>query len=388
MKFLGLIIVSFVLIFAFGCAQKGEPALQEPLPPIVEQTAPVTTTPAVQAAPCSTGNVLQKDECYLALAKSKSDAEICVNIYSTVKLDSCYAFFADSNLEICKKITSPEMRAECLAKNAQAQKSESICNLIEDMGKRTECLRGIVPRCMLLNIEDRPLCEALEKKDYTACTSDACLQAYALNTSDKDACGRITKENEALYCMALVDKTVETCNQASIAPMKDWCVQHAAETLDSLDGCGLATPGTSYSNDCYLYFAVKRGDSVICRKVLAEERRDDCYTNYSIQTKTVDACTKVVESLNKVGCYYKAARMNYMPSLCNLLTTEGQRTSCYSMSILNELGPVASDCAGVDSPDWKDKCYGTAASKSYNQTLCGFIRPGSDKDLCDSRFGS
>jgi len=386
MKFLGLMVLSFILIFAFGCAQKSEPAVQEPSAPVVEQ--PKANITEAQPAPCSTGNVVQKDECYLSLAKSKSDPQICMNIYSTEKLDGCYAIFANSSLELCKKITDAGVKADCLTQNAKAQKSEGICSLIVNMDRQKACLANIVPRCMLLNIEERSLCTALEKKDYTACDSDACLQAYALNTSDSNACGRITRENERLYCMALVDKTVETCNQASIAAMRDWCAQHAAETLDNLDGCGIATSGTGYSNDCYLYFAVKRGNSTTCRKASPEERRDDCYTNYSIQTKTVDACSKVVESLNKIGCYYKAARMNYMPSLCNPLGIESQRRDCYSMSILNDVGPVASDCAGVDSLDWKDKCYGAAAGKSYNQTLCGFIRPGSDKDMCDSRFGS
>ncbi len=385
--FLFIAVSVVALMLLLGCAQKSEPTVNEP--PAAPALPPENKTVDAQPQPpCSSGNVLQKDECFLALAASKSDPQVCKNIYSVDKLDACYFVFANESLEICKKITQTSLREICLAQNARLSKSEEICGLIADMGKRQECLGQILPRCMLLNIEKRPLCYALEKNDYSLCEGNiACLQEYAKNTTDKNACGAITDEKERYYCLAMLEGSAQTCKQASLPAIRDWCAQKTAIALGNVNGCAVAAEGTDYRNNCYLYFAIKENDSTICKLSAPEERRDDCYVNYSVRTKTVDACPKVVETLNRISCYYRAARENFMPSLCNPLQIEGQRRDCYSMSILNDNGPVPSDCQSVENLDWKDKCYRNAAYKTYNQTLCGFIRPGSDKDYCENLFG-
>ena len=387
MKAIALVVISIslLLLIGAGCVQKQEPNVQEPV--VQNQTVAQGNSTAVQAAPCNSGNPVQKDDCFLALAKNSQDVQACRNIYSIDTLDSCYALFAGNNLEICKKITDTVKRGACLAKNAQAQKSEEICGLIADMGMRTECLNGVLPHCMTLNVEERALCSAIEKKDPSLCDTPACLRAYALNMSDKSACLKIVDEKSRLSCEAVVDRSADDCSLASVTPIKDWCVLNASIELDQLYSCDLATSGGDYQNSCYLHFAVERGDSTICRKVNSETNRDDCYTNYSVQTATVDACLKVVATNNRVGCYYKAAGINRMPSLCNLLQSSAWRTNCYSISITGDSGPIPSDCFGVDSPDWKDQCYRASAIKTNNQTYCTAMHQGSAQDECNSLFG-
>ena len=387
MKAIALVVISlsFLLLIGAGCTQKQGPAVNEPVVQPVEE--PQNNSTVVEAAPCSTGNLVQKDDCFLALANKSGSVQTCQNIYSVGTLDSCYALFADNDIETCKKITDTTMRDSCLAKNAQAQKSEDVCNLIADMGKRNDCLSGVLPHCMTLNIEDRALCSALEKKDDSLCDGQACLWAYAVNTSDKTACQKITDEKSRLACEATVDGSVDDCSMATVTAIRDWCVLNVSVGLGSLQSCDAATLGSDYQDSCYLYFAVEGNDSTICKKVNSETDRDDCYTNYSIQTATTDACPKVVTSSNQVGCYYKAAGINRMPSLCNLLQSSSWRTSCYSISITGDSGPVPSDCTGVSDADWKDQCYRAAAIKAYNQTYCGLIRPGNNRDDCNSLFG-
>ena len=388
MRASGLALLSIsILLLLYGCTQQQPPVVQEnPVQGGVQQNSTPNATVG-QAAPCSTGNVVQKDGCFLALAKSESDPQVCRGIYSIDVLDSCYAIFADTNLSICEMISNVGTRDACLAKNAQAQKSSDICGLIADAGAQQACLAGVLPRCMLLNVEDRPLCMALEKGNYSLCDSDSCLEGYAANTSDKSACGAIAKENERLYCEAVADKDVQDCNQGSISVMKDWCAQHAAEALGDQYGCAVATPGSDYSNNCYTDFAVMLNDSSICKNAQPESARDGCYTNYSAQTGTVDACANVVASSSQVGCYYTAARLNRMPSLCNPLQSGSWRTTCYSMTITGQT-PMPADCELVGNPDWQDQCYRAAALEMQNQTYCGFIVQNSTKSSCDSLFGS
>lgn len=389
-SFAFLAALAAILVFAFGCAQAPGPIVDEPVQPVLQPGLNNTTAAApAEEAPCSSGNIVQKDECFALLAKSRSSPDMCRNIYAVDKLDSCYALFAASNLDVCKKITDADLRASCLTENAKKQKSDEICRLIDNEDARAACLQQVVPPCMLkLDPVERSLCLALEKKDYKLCNGDACFEGYAINVSDDAACYLITGEADRYSCIAIIKKSIAICKSASQSPVQDWCIERTSMKLDDKDGCSLATPGSDYANRCHLYFAVKGHDVSLCKRAYQEEQRDTCYSDYAIKTMNVSSCARVINSLVVITCYRNAAIKNKMPSLCNPLANEANRRDCYAGSILYiEGGPLPSDCAGVSSPDWKDKCYYRAARATYNSTLCGFIDDGSpDKKDCTDLF--
>ncbi|MFA5930611.1 MAG: hypothetical protein WC861_07055 [Candidatus Micrarchaeia archaeon] len=380
---LAIFAVSLLLL---GCTSAPQGPVVTPEPAATPPPAPVPN--ATQAAPCSGGNIVQNDNCFASLALEKSDSSYCRNIYAIDKLDSCLSNFANSSLDICKQITGAEMRFSCLAANAVREKSEGICNMIDNTEAAADCLRKVLPPCMLISDESaRSLCIALDKNDFSGCKDDSCLAGFALNRSSELACGAITKQDAKYYCIALVKKSVSSCLDAPLAPIRDSCVEQVSEALGDLSGCSLAGEGP-YQCNCYMHFAVERNDYKICQRVSTETDRDTCYKNYSIGTATVTACPRIVESTNRVDCYFKAAKLNRKPSLCNSLWTSDFRSTCYSGAILYPAeGPVPSDCPDVSSTDWKDKCFYQAARATYNGTLCGMISDGSsDKGNCESLF--
>ena len=165
-------LLAITLVFAFGCTQQNNPPVVEPVQQAVN-TTPNATVQEPPTQPCSSGNVVQKDECFYTLAKSKGESSYCQNIYSIGTMDSCYAFFANSSLDTCKKITDAQMRFGCLYANAMGAKSDEICKLIENDALRADCLKNVVPPCMLiLDASGRALCLALEKGDAGLCTDD------------------------------------------------------------------------------------------------------------------------------------------------------------------------------------------------------------------------
>jgi|GEM_PF-730853 len=391
MKAFSLVLVAFVslsLLLFSGCTQKNqEPTVNET--PVVQPPAPdANGTNLTPQQPCSSGNIVQKDECFAALAKSSSDPSVCVNIYSVEKLDDCYGYFSAGDIEVCKKVSNPEKRASCLTQNAVRAKSEELCSLIDNDDLRAGCLKQVVPPCMLLLDEDqRSLCFALEKNDSSRCSSDACLGGYAKNRSDVAACAKLSSLVGRFECIAVVQKTVESCKLADQAALRDSCVEQASIELGDLQGCDLATPGSDYANRCYLYFAVKQKDNTICRKPFQEEQRDACYSDYANETANVSSCLRVIETLNRIGCYRHAAIDNRLPSLCNDLGNSALMRDCYAASILYiDAGPVPSDCASVAEAGWKDKCYLRAAIKSNNGTYCSLIGEGPDKTDCSTLF--
>ena len=373
------------MLLLFGCTSVPPGPVVTPEPVIPPSPANNTTL----AAPCSGGNIVQNDNCFSLLALEKSNSTYCKSIYAIDKLDVCLYYFANSSLEICKQITGADMRFSCLTANAVREKSEAICNLIVNTDAAADCLRKVLPPCMLISDESaRSLCIALDKNDFSICKDDSCLAGFALNKSNEVACGAITRQNDRYYCLALVKKSVAACLDAPLAPIQDSCIEQASETLDDVSGCSLATRESTYQNNCYLHFSIERNNATICQSVSTETNRDVCYKNYSIGTATVNACPKVVESTNRADCYLKAAKLNRKPSLCNPLGTDDLKNICYSGAILYPAnGPLPSDCPDVSSTDWKDKCYYQAARATYNGTLCGMMSDGaSDKRNCLSLF--
>ncbi|MFA6214827.1 MAG: hypothetical protein WC717_06160 [Candidatus Micrarchaeia archaeon] len=380
-------IFASTLLLLFGCTQPSGPIVT-PEPPAIPAPAPANNTSAA-AAPCTGGNIVQNDDCFLSLASEKSDSGYCRSIYSIDKLDACLAVFANSSLDICKQVTGAEMRFSCLTANAVREKSEAICNMIDNTEASAACLRQVLPPCMLVSGEsERSLCIALDKGDFSYCQDDACLEAYALNTSEGLACGAISQQNERYYCLALVAKSASACLDAPLTPVQDSCIERAARALGDMSSCSLAGAGSPYRNSCYLYFAVAQGDASVCQRSSSETDRDSCYWNYSVSTATVDACPRIIESTNRVDCYFKSAKLNRKPSLCNMLWTSDFKNTCYAGAILYpDAGPVPSDCPDVESTDWRDKCYYQAARITYNGTLCGLMtNSSSDKRNCESLF--
>ncbi|MCX6770686.1 MAG: hypothetical protein NTX79_01385 [Candidatus Micrarchaeota archaeon] len=381
-----LAIFAVSVLLLSGCAQQPGPVVTPE--PVVTPT-PVPANNTALPSPCSAGNIVQNDICFASLALEKSNSSYCRDIYAIDKLDSCLYHFANDSLDICKQITSADLRFSCLTANAVREKSESICNLIDNTDAAAACLQKVLPPCMLISGESaRSLCIALDKNDFSLCKDDACLAGFALNRSSEVACGAITRQNDRYYCLALVGKSVASCLDAPIVPVQDSCIMQASEALGDVSGCSLATSEGTYQNDCYLYFAVARGNATICQMVSSETNRDACYKNYSIGTATVGACPKVVESSNRADCYLKSAKLNRMPSLCNPLWTNDLKNICYPGAILYPAeGPLPSDCPGVSSTDWRDKCYYQAARATYNGTLCGLMSEGaSDRKNCESLF--
>jgi hypothetical protein len=389
MRYHILAIIAIFSLLLSGCAQSPPPvAVDEP--PAPSAVPSVNNTAA--AAPCTGGNIVQNDNCFSSLAREKSDSNHCKSIYAIDKYDACLMLFANSSLDICRQVANSNMRASCLTANAVREKSEVICNQIEDTAAAAACLKLVLPPCMLISDEgERSLCIALGKGDFSLCKGDACLAAYAMNRSDQIACGAIIGQNERYYCLALVKKSVASCKEAPLVPVQDSCIEKAAFALGDLSGCSLAsglyTDDNPYRNRCYASFAVGRLNYTICQKVEPESSRDECYKNYSASTATTDACPKVVESTNKVDCYFKAAKINRKPSLCNPLWTTDFKNTCYAGAILYPSeGPVPEDCQSVSSAEWKDKCFYQSARAAYNGTYCSFITPGLERNNCEKLF--
>jgi len=391
MKALALAFVGLFLLL-FACIQTPEqpPAAPTPSEPVVVAPAPIvkTETPAVEAQ-CTSGSILDKDDCFSLLASSSNSIDWCSMIYSSDLKDQCIYKFAKSDGTLCGKLFGSTLRSDCYALDAQAKKDFELCALVGDEAKRAQCLRTLTPPCLLLPEGDaRSTCLALEKSDSSICGSTECAIAYALNKSDNTACGQIPKTELAAIsaCNAIAKRDASLCENGGNSVVADYCYQIYSIRMGNLPSCDLATLGSPYRNDCYNYFAAKLRDPEVCKRAAPEELRDQCYMNYSITTSSPTVCEKVINTLNRAKCYITTAKVNGNPTACTGLYYQDQK-NCYNIVFTGTGVKNPAYCSQIDDALWKDKCYINAAEIFRNVSLCKFVQDADQNAKCIVPFG-
>lgn len=399
-----IILISLVLfsILLSACVMPGakppattptveeQPANITPVPPeAVNQT---TTAPLPVSQPGSeclaAQNILQRDQCFLDLASSQRDVKMCDQIYSIAVRDGCLDRFADTDEKVCGQMNDATLRQNCFYAAAMRLNDTQYCTPIGDAARRTECLKALSPPCSFEKNETATtLCRALNKKDYTLCTSNQCLFDYAIKTGDRNACAIISGElalsgacqaavrNESNYCAALPQQSIQ-----------DYCYELTAYALNDSSWCGRGSEGSDYRNRCVLNFAINESDVSLCAQAAPETSRDDCYLGYANARNDPSVCPKVINSLNRNKCMISTALKNANPAACNGLLYYDKR-SCYNLVISGTV-PIyeADSCALVDDPLWQVKCYTAAAQQGSDSSICQKISDAGSKADCLAKF--
>ncbi len=385
-----LAFVGLLLLFAACIQQSGSPPAPTPTSPIVEETAPAPK-PAAQkpAEPCSSGTILDKDDCFAALASTSGKSDWCNSIYSTGKKDVCIYGFAKTNGELCGNLFSSALRADCYTNYAKAKGDYKLCDLVGDSQKRQECLKALSPPCSFETDEfARGACLSLAKSDPNYCRDSSCLINYAKNKSDEPACALIsgTEAASRYACIAVAKSNADECSKTSNSIIGDFCYQIYALYQNDLGACDLGTLGSPYRNGCYVYFANKRLDSSVCKKPYPETEKDQCYLNYSVAQDSPSTCEKVINSLVRNKCYITTAKANANPTACIGLLTKDRQT-CYNIVFTGPGVSNPSYCAAIGDSFWMDKCYINAAANTLNSSICNSVQDPDQKKKCLSPFG-
>lgn len=387
------IVIAFIglMVLLSACVQQPQ-APSVPSQPITVPQAQENKTVApavVPSEPCTTGSILQKDECFLNLAKSKGSVSYCDSIYSADKRDECIFGFAKSDGKLCDRLFASSYRSDCFLAYARAKGDFQICSKIGNDSARAACLKELSPACSFETDEvAKGRCLAFNKSDYTFCKDTECKIDFAFSSREDGACN-LLPENElaARYaCFALARNSTSWCARAGEKlAVSDYCYQIFALKAKDVGVCDLGSEGSQYRNSCYLTFALNGSNPTLCKNPAPEEARDDCYLNYSVSKNEVAVCENVINSLNRAKCYIYTAKANGNPAACNKLQF-GTLEPCM-VQVLSNIGLGSPDyCKDVADSLWKDKCYVVAAEKFRNQTLCAFVSDTDQIAKCNAPF--
>lgn len=122
-------------------------------------------------------------DCLAVFAKRSLDDEPCYLINHIKKREDCIkaVALAMNNLEGCLLLKtagiSMDLQYSCFFREANETKNVSICDNIDDVGYKSQCIYAIVMenrlmsnRCTGLSLDNEYLCRAIADDDYTLCS--------------------------------------------------------------------------------------------------------------------------------------------------------------------------------------------------------------------------
>lgn len=385
-RILGIFLCLFLF---FGCVEEEEPVvIPSPIINVTNVTNVTVTNVTNVTAPCENiSAVPERDLCFKALAVEGGNVSVCERIYSVDVRDDCILFFSNESVLLCDKLTDEDKKDDCFGVHARKEDDSLLCDRISDDGKRESCRRAVLSPCVFEEDEEkRRLCFALEGEDYSICEGvDSCLLSYAVNKSDGEACSQISLNARRGACLSMVFGN-DSCSPLALRGERDFCYEIIGEETNNIFFCNKATDGTVYENNCYTFLAVKNMDSAICKHCSSDIDEDICYKNYSLSTGDWSVCSDIRGSGTADMCHRETAKLYALPSACSGISSTYGRNACYGVVLASGKKIDSTECEGIPTETWRDKCYSTVAVQTNNKGLCDLIVSDATRETCKSKF--
>jgi len=318
------------------------------------------------------------DECNYNLGQT--NMSYCERIQDEDLKEECYDKWAYDSLDACLKLSGDEME-DCIYEHAKKEDNLSIC---EYAANETACYIYVEP-CYEFSVDERKKCIALKKENYSYCEgNDDCLFDYALELKDKEACDEITGKAYKYGCFSILDER-DRCNELNLSANKDLCWQLYATTMDDVSVCFEISDYSSYSLNCFSYFAAKTKDPNLCVSG-GFEFNDlwNCYIEYSLGSEDLEGCHRIHElaTTSQFKCYFEYAKKYGNPGACEYLTQSSTKSTCYEGSILGNKNINYEYCDDVAVEIWRHKCYTEYAKFNDDPSVCDYITKSSERETC------
>ena len=173
-------------------------------------------------------NLQAKNDCYNNLAQSLKDITLCTKIVDTINrsyntLIYCYSYlvgYIDPNYKLCEQINNQKSKLECHAAQAIDREDKSICQLMDDKSKISDCENIVLS---YQGIGDLPSCEKAE-------FPNDCYYSIATSVKDPTICDKISNYNHKFTCygsIAIKKKDISICNGLDNASEIEKCKTYA-----------------------------------------------------------------------------------------------------------------------------------------------------------------
>jgi len=330
--------------------------------------------------------ILCDDACKLKLAVDSIKPEICKNITDSSIRQNCFLQLSNVSLSACIELENKSVLKDCVILHAKRNNDTRTCSYLKEPDT-SPCLAAVDP-CYAKSGEERAICLALGKKNYTLCGSyQECIFNYSITTRSTDACHTLTEKAEEYACRALALNTNE-CATLTLNSQRDLCYQVYAIRINNSNLCTRISNDSLYAVECLSHFAVVNMDYKVCDAGLFFNNRWHCYANFSLNSGNVSGCVAIdkLASTSRFSCFYNFAKNHGDPSACDLINDLGLSTSCYVGAIMNNTNLDYTSCANIGPVQWKNKCYTESAKLRNDSAFCDYIQTENEKNSCLSEF--
>lgn len=360
--------------------QPTEPEPQpEPAPEVPESETPLPEEPETPEEPVESLEELleecvdksegtQKDSCLRDLAFEKTRVDLCSTL-TVFSIDECLIEVAalDSNTLVCELIDSNVLRDDCFLEIALSEKDPEIClNILAkgvlSVSKWDECFKTISEEItdpsycrfislsilsgnflrddcywnIMLGLNDSSLCNFLLSDDR----EQECLTYWGQLTEDEEfsltICEGLTDLNLQTDCfnnLAIKDNNYLVCNYLS-DENRDSCMFSLIDYIDenvSLSFCEEIL--WANKDDCYKKMALEKMDENLCLEVFDFSSKEDCFYDLAIEAMNPDLCEEVektrINSLRQNACFKQVAFNSKEAEVCERVELEEEYFECY-----------------------------------------------------------
>ncbi|MEK6910743.1 MAG: hypothetical protein AABW82_03140 [Nanoarchaeota archaeon] len=242
-----------------------------------------------------------------SLPKTQEGIGQAVNLVKVESVD-------ELKIELCDKLENIERVAVCYIQTAVYEKDDKYCNLFPS--EYIKPCKDHVNFAIAVNNKDISVCNKFDD----ARTKDSCIQSIAVKSLDASLCEKI--ENKSTSSL----------------------------------GEGLFT---AY-DDCYGQIADAKNDTLLCEKILGEERRNYCYSVLGSRLNDQATCNKI-----------SGKQADFYLNQCLLIIV---RTRIIELS----------ECKQFSDSNIVKECSLFIAEKTLNLSICNDIYP--EKDLLKADY--
>jgi hypothetical protein len=366
------LMIAILAVVAYSVLQKQAPAVI--IVPNLTDIKNLTT-------PCS------DDNCFFESAIKQNDSAVCEHILDAGRLEECYERFAGFSIDVCLKLTNYREKTICVEKHAVKSGGISLCENLK-INESNECIAKVEP-CYFRPKEEISLCKALNANDYALCYDDqSCIYSYAKEKNSAEACAVLSDNVTRAVCASVVSRE-DKCDELMHSKV-DQCRELYAEETNDLYLCYDIAHDSVYELQCFAHFASFTGNFKLCDNV-GLINRWACYENYSLSTMDITGCAQISNftTFSKIRCYVDFSREFARPDVCEAMNeftkADAQadaKAQCYAVGILNNTKLMAEGCRGVESENWKLRCYTNVALLTNSTAICNELNATVDRDYC------
>jgi len=334
-----------------------------------------------------------KNVCYILLAKSLRDVEICNNIVEISRVKKPVDPFSLPVVGYSRSSHNP--KDSCIDEVFQLLKEDALAMSDYKYCKTDkECEYQLA-----LNLNDSQRCFGFDAK------RDSCLKEISLTTKNKELCKKIEENSTRQDCYYFFSDFIsdpELCKQLDDARKPD-CYFKSATSKGDASYCLHADVKKT---ECFYNVAVKTSNNILCFQsgnfsstcwkhfALLEENKEfcalsfnseECYLELALKADKSDLCRFGGEYTNE--CFFRLAIVKKRPSLCQNLPSIGaqcpsgklghiQNIACRQISnpihacIYLSSNDTTQYCDDIEEEHYSSQCFRNVGIALSNTEIC------------------